>query len=430
MPLARPWMFDGIARVAPQSKNDVLPYGRNRDVPMPQTAIRTATRTTFQNMALAIPKLGIIFLLLCLPRNSNAQLAPSSQPSPPSPQAAPPSRPAPSAPQQTPPPVQGSTPQRGQTPLIVRSEAVIVPVTVKDHQGQLVGDLDKGDFRVFEDDVEQKIATFTSEPSPLSAVVLIDNDLSQKSAGPVQKSLISIAASFGASDEAALVTYDEFPKTVFDFSSDNDKLFTQLKRLELSSHSTAITADPTTAGPIINGQPVPNGTGVPIHGSARVKTHNDLDDALYYAGQMLKERGTGRRKIVFLISDGSDARNNAHSFNETLLSLYAADVSVYSIAVGRTLPIGNSLISHGSSEIDKFAALTGGDTFAGSKQADLERLYTDITEQARNEYTLTFIPQDIHTNTACHSIEVRVERPGMSVTARQGYCPGAATAGR
>jgi VWFA-related protein len=145
---------------------------------------------------------------------------------------------------------------------------------------------------------------------------------------------------------------------------------------------------------------------------------------------MLKERGTGRRKIVFLISDGSDARNNAHSFNETLLSLYAADVSVYSIAVGRTLPIGNSLISHGSSEIDKFAALTGGDTFAGSKQADLERLYTDITEQARNEYTLTFIPQDIHTNTACHSIEVRVERPGMSVTARQGYCPGAATAGR
>ncbi len=387
-------------------------------------------QTMSRKMNRVIPILGIIVFLLCVPGITRGQLVPSSQPSPPSPQQAPASQTAPPAPQQAPPAVQGSTPQKGQNPLIVRSEAVIVPVTVKDRQGQLVGDLQKGDFRVFEDDVEQKIATFSSEPSPLSAVVLIDNDLSQKSAGPVQKSLISIAASFGASDEAALVTYDEFPKTVFDFSSDNDKLFTQLKRLELDSHSTAIINDPTTAGPIINGQKPPDGTGIPIHGSARAKTHNDLDDALYTAGQMLKERGPGRRRIVFLISDGSDSRNNSHSFNETLLSLYAADVSVYSISVSRTLPIGKALIEHGSSEIDKFAALTGGDTFFGAKQDDLERLYTDVTEQARNEYTLTFIPQDIRTSTACHSIEVRVERPGMSVTARQGYCPGATTAGR
>ena len=385
------------------------------------------TRATSRTVSRAVQTLGSIFLIVCAAGSARAQITPSSQPSPQQPQ---PSQTAPPAPQRTPSAVQGSTPPRAQAPITSITNNVIVPVTVKDHQGQLVADLQRTDFRVFEDDVEQKIDTFSSEPSPISAVVLIDNDLSQKAAGAVQKSLISIAAGFGASDEAALVTYDAFPTTVLDFSSDNDKLFTQLKRLELSSHSTAITNDPTTSGPVINGQSVPMGVGVPIHGSGRVKTHNDLDDALFTASQMLKSRDPGRRKIVFLVSDGTDSRNNTHSFNETLLSLYAANVSVYSINVTRTLPVGKSLIEHGSSEIDKFAALTGGDTFFGAKQADLERLYTSVTEQARNEYTLTFTPQDIHASTACHSIEVRVERPGMNVTARQGYCPGAVSPGR
>ena len=64
--------------------------------------------------------------------------------------------------------------------LKVRTNLVIVPVTVKDRDGQLVGDLQRDDFRVFCDDVEQKIVYFSSDPFPLSAVVLIDNDLSIK----------------------------------------------------------------------------------------------------------------------------------------------------------------------------------------------------------------------------------------------------------
>ena len=64
---------------------------------------------------------------------------------------------------------------------------MIVPVTVKNREGQLVGDLKKDDFRVFADGMEQKILTFTSDPFPLSAVILIDNDLAQKQAEEVQK---------------------------------------------------------------------------------------------------------------------------------------------------------------------------------------------------------------------------------------------------
>jgi VWFA-related protein len=344
-----------------------------------------------------------------------------------------PAQPAPptQAPQnpQTQKPQQSTTPQQGETRnrITTRTELVIVPVTVKNRDGQLVGDLQRDEFRVFSDGVEQQIVLFDSQPYPLSAVVLVDNDLAEKEAEQVKKSLNAIAAGFGPGDEVALVTYAEFPETVEDFSFSNDKLYTALKRLDLSSHSTTIINDPTTAGPIINGQTQPDGTGttgqggVQVRGFGKAAIHNSLDDAIYASGQMLKGRGRDRRKIIFLITDGSNTHNNQHSFDETLHSLLLGDISVFAISVTHQTPIGRSIIQHGAAEIDKYAAATGGDTFYAAKQNDLERLYSEVTEQARNEYTITFAPREADRTKDYHTIEVRVRRPNLDVSARQGY---------
>lgn len=338
--------------------------------------------------------------------------------------------PQPSAPQ-TAPAQQAAPPQdQARSRIVVQTNTVIVPVTVKDSRGGLVADLRRDEFRIFADGIEQQFSYFSSEAFPLSAVVLIDNDLPQGAAKQVQKSLAAIAAGFGPHDEAALVKYDQYPETVSDFSPNNDQLFTQLKRLEIASHSTLVIADPTTAGPVVNGQPLPGGSGIPLHGSKRYKVTNALNDALYAAGQMLKDRGRDRRKIIFLITDGTNSAHNEHTFDETLRSLLFADVSVFSISVTRTVPLGRSLLQHAASEIEKYASDTGGDVYFASKQPDLERLYSDVTEEARNQYTLAFSPQDIHKGEDYHSIEVRVRRPDLNVTARQGYYQSAMTVGR
>ncbi|HTX16674.1 MAG TPA: VWA domain-containing protein [Candidatus Baltobacteraceae bacterium] len=334
-----------------------------------------------------------------------------------------------------PPPLRATTPGQAaqpQRPPAISSvtRTVIVPVTVKDGQGQLVGDLTQADFRLFSDGVEQKIAHFSSDAVPLSTVVLIDDDLPDRAVTQVQKSLEAIAAGFGPSDEVALVTYDQYPNLVSDFSTNNDQLFTQLKRLDLGSHPTQIIADPTTAGPFINGQNVQAATPMPQHGSKRPENTDSLDDAIYAAGEMLHTRPRDRRKIIFLISDGSNSKYNHHTFDETLRMLLEADVSVYSISVTRSLPIGKLIAQPGISAIDKYATQTGGDTFYSSKDADLERLYSDVTEEARNEYTLTFYPEEADRTKDFHSIEVRVERPGLNVTARSGYYQSAIAAGR
>jgi VWFA-related protein len=300
--------------------------------------------------------------------------------------------------------------------LRVRTDAVYVPVTVKNRDGQLVGDLRRDEFRLLQDGIEQKIIQFSSDPYPLSAVVVIDNNLSTKQSAQVQKSLVAIAAGFGPADEVAVVTYDQFPKTVSDFSFSNDQLFTTLKRLDLGSHfpGAGFQGGPLTAGPTANGHSLETGAPTPLGAKLAPET-KDLDDAVYAAGEMLKARGRERRKTVFLISDGNNSRHNEHTFNQTIQLLLTGDVSVYSISVG------HALLQHETARLEKYASDTGGDSYFAGNAADLERLYSKVTEQARNQYILAFTPEEADRTKDYHTIEVRVRRPDLDVSAREGY---------
>ena len=296
--------------------------------------------------------------------------------------------------------------------LKTRSELVLVPVTVKDERGNLVGGLEPADFRVFEDGAEQQIALFSSDPFPLSAVILIDNDLSLKPAAQVQKSLESIAAGFAASDEVAIVLYDEYPATVLDFTADNDQVFSKLKKVQLGSSFPGEDTGPMTSGPLINGKSTAPQVRTGVGKSAVTK---NLDDAVYACAKMLRNRGRDRRKIIFLISDGSNSHHNQRNFEETRELLLSADVSVYAISVG------NAFLKHESSRLLKYANDTGGDAIYASKQRDLERLYSSLTEEARTQYTLAFVPGKSDPGSDYHAIEVRVERPRLRILARQGF---------
>jgi VWFA-related protein len=327
------------------------------------------------------------------------------------------------------PPGQQAAPAKPQQPPTVRplrpiSELVLVPVTVKNSAGQLVGDLTKDEFRIFEDGREQQIGLFSTDPVPLSVVVLIDNDMVMKARDQVQKSLESIAAALGPDDEAALMLFDEFPEPVLDFTKDNDAFFTKLRRLHLGDEYPGDAAGPTTAPPSLNNQSqLPQ---VPIYGMEQEKVVKDLDDAVHAAGELLRTRDPRRerRKMIFLIADGQNSHHNKWTFNQNLQLLLSSDVSVYTITVGST-----PFIKHEPAHMSHYALDTGGDAYFAAKGNDLEHLYSRVTEEARNQYTLTYqplVPMGGTESPAAavgdyHTIEVRVERPGVIVNARQGY---------
>jgi len=126
--------------------------------------------------------------------------------------------------------------------IVVTSATVIVPVTVKDRQGRLIPDLHRDEFRIFEDNVEQKISTFTDAAFPLSMVVLVDNDLKTKVAEQVDASIQAVVLGMSTADEASVCLFDQYFHEGAGFTANQDKLITQLKRLPVDESQPSISA--------------------------------------------------------------------------------------------------------------------------------------------------------------------------------------------
>jgi VWFA-related protein len=304
---------------------------------------------------------------------------------------------------------------------------VVVPVTVKDSSGGLVTDLQQNDFRVFEDGIEQPIALFSAEAFPLSAAILVDDDLKRGTAEKVQKTLETLAGAFraadefGASDEVSLWRFDEVPEQISeDFIADNDKLLDQLKRIDLSSSFPGVGSYTMTNGPRVNTAAPPGPAKVPAEANGH-PNNKHINDAIFAAAEQLQDRARERRKIIFLISDGQNAKNNTHKYEETLKLLLSADVSVYAVGVGEA-NLNRGITFLGNNILAKYAHATGGDIFYGGvSRENLEELYARVSEQARNQYTIAYSGAQTDRSKPYHSIEVRVKRPGLTLLTRDGY---------
>jgi len=296
---------------------------------------------------------------------------------------------------------------------------VVLPVTVKDSSGHLVPDLIRDEFRVFDDSVEQRVAFFTVEAFPLSAVVLIDNDLKGKDSEMVESSLKSIVAGLSLTDEAFVCRFDVNFHPGKGFTRDQDKLVTELKRTRLDSETDVVGPDPSgpfAAGATINGQNISGGPATPP--SAKILKNQPskaLDDAIYEAAGLLSDRGRDRRKIIFLISDGQNAKNNKNSYETVVKELLRYNISVYSLGVG------GGFLDRKFTRLQAYAHDTGGDVYYAAKRNTLEELYSRVTEQARNQYTLAYSPLGNDRGKDYHSVEVRVRRPGLNIITREGY---------
>ncbi len=306
-------------------------------------------------------------------------------------------------------------PSDAQTKIRVNSDLVILPVTVKNQFGELVPDLEQSDFRVFDDNVEQSVDVFTAEAFPLSLVILIDDDLKSKEAAQMAPTLRAITAGVSANDEAMVCRFDLDFYPGDSFTSDLDKLWADLKSVEDKTRPSTAAPAPFVGSPSDHplgvGEP---GQAAPIRSGARPT--KALDDAIHSAATLLHDRGLARRKIILVVSDGVNGPQFNHfTYQDSLQALLHDNISVYSLAVG------NSVIKHKFSRLINYSDDSGGDIYYASTSASIEKLYSQITEEARHEYTLAYVPRGTSSTSAYHKVEVQVSRPAVTVKTRQGY---------
>lgn len=302
-----------------------------------------------------------------------------------------------------------------QTRIRVNSNLAILPVTVKDRNGNLVGDMERGDFQVFDDNVEQTIDIFTAEAFPLSMVVLVDDDLKSRDASALVASLRTVTAGISTEDEAMVCHFDLEFYPGEKFTSDEDALLAELKSAQSAS-------GPSQSGPVpfvISPSTHPRGVGEPI-GMAGVnmgsRPTKALDDAVYAAAQLLHGREGSRRRIILLITDGLNGEEfNHHTYEQTMELLLHDNVAIYSLAVG------SDSFQKKFARMRDYANGSGGDIFYAAKSDAMEKLYSQMTEQARHEYTLAYAPKGNNTKSDYHVVRVSTTRGGMQVQTRKGY---------
>src|SRR6266481_7721233 len=319
--------------------------------------------------------------------------------------------------------------------ITVTTNLVLVPVTVADSQGRLVGGLLPKDFSVLESGQKQTLKFFTSDPFPLSAAVVIDTGMPDVGLKKVQETLSALQGAFSQFDEVGIYTYSSTVGRVADFTSVGKQLTATLNQVK--GYSGANNGPPVTSGPLgpqgpyINGHPIDSPV-TPV--STPPKVARVLNDAILLAARDLSKRDRARRKIIFIISDGREQGSTA-SFADTKKVLLTQNITVYAVGVeGAAIPIYDrlqrihlpktgALVGY-SNILPKYVSATGGGTmYSEMAQADIERAYARAIGDARNQYTLGYTPKA--GIGGYRQIEVRVRGRGgdLKVYAKYGYYP-------
>ena len=306
---------------------------------------------------------------------------------------------------------------------------VLIPAMVKDSDGRRVDGLLPKDFTVLENGQKQPLTFFTSDPFQLSVAIVLDTGMADVALQKVNQTYSALVGAFSAYDEVALYTYSSTVSQVSDFSGRPEKLtavLNQMKFVRGGSSGPPVMGGPMTAGPTVNGAPAGGPIIAPVNTPER-EAHV-LNDAILRAALDLGKRDKTRRKVIFVISDGREYGSRA-GFKDVLRLLESRDIQVKALVVDSGALPGYKQIEKfrikgfGYSDIlPKYTVATGG----GLPMTEISRnaiddAYADITNDARNQYTLGYSPKAVVSTSAYRSIEVLVHVKGLKISAKDGY---------
>ena len=318
----------------------------------------------------------------------------------PAPNAAPPSSPvgaqspnstqsvpqAPAIPQsRTGPPAEN--PQGGDSGQFVfrkKVEEVVLHAVVIDEQNNLVANIDKSAFRVFEDSKPQEITSFYREHVPVALGIVIDNSGSMRPKRPaVNEAALNLVRSSNPQDEVFVVNFGEQYYLDQDFTSDVAKLQTALEKIETRG-STA------------------------------------LYDAIVASAAHMRQGAELQKRILLVVTDGVDNASQ-ESLEEAIQQLDRKDGPVvYVIAMPGTSRNAGS--ANGS--LQELSQSTGGAAFFPSDVSQVSSITRSIASAIRSQYVIGYKSSSNATGHVYHSIQVQAsdsDRHRLRVRTRTGY---------
>jgi Ca-activated chloride channel homolog len=266
---------------------------------------------------------------------------------------------------------------------IFRSAVRTVPIyaTVLDAGGRLVPDLEESNFSVFDNGKPAEVALFSSEPQPFTAVVMMDTSASMTA----NLKLLNRAAEqfllrLLPVDRAQVGAFNDKIQLSGTFTNDRDELIAALDDLYFGN--------PTR-----------------------------LNDAIATSLDALQ--GIDGRRVILVFTDGEDTASRTR-FGTVLDRARDEEVMVYSIGLESEYFNGVRVVrSRPTRDLKKISEETGGGYFELKETAELSPTFSRVAQELRSQYLIGFAPAAL--DGKVHKLEVRVNRPGMTVRARKSY---------
>jgi VWFA-related protein len=305
---------------------------------------------------------------------------------------------------------------------------VTVPVSVLDRQGRFVPDLNKKDFRVFENGVEQPIAFFEPTEKPFTVALLLDTSASTRfRLWEIKEAAIAFAKQLRPQDRVLVVTF-----------SDEVLLLTEATN-DLNVVSTVID---------VNTNP---GSSTRLYDAVNLVVNERLN----------KIQG---RKAIVLFTDGVDTSSYIATYESTLREAEELDALIYPIqydttdymramqgagSVTVTTTVNNGPFGGSSSSRQVYGVPNNGQPLPGARKEDYDRAneyliamaertggrlhkandvsqlaqaFSSIAEELRRQYSIGYYPQNgADQSDARRQIKVSVDRSNVAVRARNSY---------
>jgi VWFA-related protein len=286
--------------------------------------------------------------------------------------------------------------QESQDTLKVEVALVNVQVSVVDRRGRFVPDMKKEDLLIEEDGRRQEIRNFARENElPLTLAMLIDTSPSVRPVFDEEKKTAEgfLESILRMKDLALVMGFDREVTLVQDYTDSPRQLIRAIDDLKI-------------------------GGGTSVY------------DAVYLACKEKLADEAGRKAII-LISDGEDTTSKL-KLNEALIAAHRSDAVIYGIFNAATRSFvsgpygrrGGGVVIGGGGDIGtlkKFSDETGGTTFSLTRDNSFQRIFDQIAEELRSQYSLGYVSTNTAKDGKYRQIKVVARGSGYTVKARKGY---------
>ncbi|MBV8629544.1 MAG: VWA domain-containing protein [Silvibacterium sp.] len=268
-------------------------------------------------------------------------------------------------------------------------DEVLLNCTVVDEKGRLVKDLNRGDFRVWEDEVPQTIASFQHQDLPVSMGILVDNSGSMRDKrAAVNAAALDLVRASNPQDAAFIVNFSDDAYIDQDFTSNVSLLEKGLSHVD-SKGGTA------------------------------------LYDAVFASANELARHAKQPKQVLLIITDGADNASRL-TLEQTIRRVQdLGGPVVYSI--GLLFDNDNKeKVRHAKAALETLSAETGGIAYFPKSLDDVDEIAGQVAQDIRNQYTIGYHATKAASLGGYRTVRVEAEAHGhakLIVRTRKGYYP-------